>query len=475
LELGLFFGNALAMYMLFGLGLLCPLLALVFFLFIRRIYGSIWNPNGAPPKKFISLFRHFLEILFGLVNPSLYLIFIFPAIWDLDLLHWKIFYVISFVVLGMFWALRFTAPKTLARGSVDGSVKIASFAALVLITGHGIAILLKTETSWPIAILLLPATLYLVPFFMALIYFISSASKRQGGRSIEHLFYLVDGSSQSTWRRGAITSLRAICLFLAFSPLIFRSKIDLLMKDHSAKSFVLEHKSLIAEASLTNHIDPKLLSALLYVSQIETDFWKPGFEALLSGVWIADDHDHFYVNRSLDLSLGPAQIKPLTAQTAIFLYYSKYWMEVIKQRDLAKSNQKIEGPEGVEVSFKPRGTLSYKEYRGAWSGNDSWNFPAAKWAEVIPPFEEFPNRHQLVNLLTDEKSSIEICAFILGLYRTQWANDPTSPLMMERPDILATLYQLGFERSRPHGDPKPSNFGKRVSEAMNEKWLNELF
>jgi hypothetical protein len=32
----------------------------------------------------------------------------------------------------------------------------------------------------------------------------------------------------------------------------------------------------------------------------------------------------------------------------------------------------------------------------------------------------------------------------------------------ERPDILATLYQIGFARSKPHGAPQSNAFGNRV-------------
>jgi hypothetical protein len=40
--------------------------------------------------------------------------------------------------------------------------------------------------------------------------------------------------------------------------------------------------------------------------------------------------------------------------------------------------------------------------------------------------------------------------------------------------VLATLYQIGFARSRPHGAPRSNAFGRRVRQVLEQPWLGEL-
>jgi hypothetical protein len=54
-------------------------------------------------------------------------------------------------------------------------------------------------------------------------------------------------------------------------------------------------------------------------------------------------------------------------------------------------------------------------------------------------------------------------------------NVPSAIPLQARPDILATLYQIGFERSLPKPNPSPSSFGIKVSNVLNEKWISAMF
>lgn len=76
-------------------------------------------------------------------------------------------------------------------------------------------------------------------------------------------------------------------------------------------------------------------------------------------------------------------------------------------------------------------------------------------------------------LLTPEKN-LEICAFLLALYQRQWENANPAWGIRERPDILATLYQIGFARSKPHKAPRSNAFGTRVREVYEQPWLREF-
>lgn len=80
----------------------------------------------------------------------------------------------------------------------------------------------------------------------------------------------------------------------------------------------------------------------------------------------------------------------------------------------------------------------------------------------------------MANALLDSQSNLEMCALILALYWNQWGAASPAWSLRDRPDILATLYQLGFERSKPHAAPRSSPFGDRVRHIYNEPWLTEL-
>ena len=75
----------------------------------------------------------------------------------------------------------------------------------------------------------------------------------------------------------------------------------------------------------------------------------------------------------------------------------------------------------------------------------------------------------------DAQSNLEMCALILALYQNQWEATNPDWSLRGRPDILATLYQIGFSRSRPHGTPQSNAFGRRVREVYEQPWLGELF
>ena len=59
------------------------------------------------------------------------------------------------------------------------------------------------------------------------------------------------------------------------------------------------------------------------------------------------------------------------------------------------------------------------------------------------------------------------------IVQVQWETADPSWSIRRRPDILATLYQIGFERSRPHGAPRSNRFAQRVLEATRLAWLQE--
>ena len=84
------------------------------------------------------------------------------------------------------------------------------------------------------------------------------------------------------------------------------------------------------------------------------------------------------------------------------------------------------------------------------------------------------SRHDVAAVLLDDRSNLAMCALILALYQRQWESANRDWNLRERPEILATLYQIGFARSRPHAAPRSNAFGNRVREVFGQSWLVAL-
>jgi hypothetical protein len=80
-----------------------------------------------------------------------------------------------------------------------------------------------------------------------------------------------------------------------------------------------------------------------------------------------------------------------------------------------------------------------------------------------------------VRTLLQAQGNLETCALILSLYQRQWEAANAAWSLRQRPEILATLYQIGFARSKPHAAPRANAFGARVRAVHDEPWLRELF
>jgi hypothetical protein len=481
-ELGIMIGNFFGLYLMFGLLILSPLMGLGLFAFHRKIYADFWARGSDKQGKWSILFVRFFEFFFGFLNPAIYLLILFPALFDQDLLKWRLLSTSSLVYFGVFWSIRARKPEFFKSVSLYAPVRLFSFLTMALIVIHTLAIFYVPSVLELGFYLIVPSFLYVVPFFMAFQYFIRSSSKNAGSKfNVDKLFYFnLQNQKPTSFFKSVARSFQAGCLLLSLAPLLALYRADFFKNNDSAMQFVRRNQMQIEGAAKNNGLDPKVLASVLYTSHLETARWKPSLESLFSGIWASDDHDHFFLNHAFNRSIGPAQIKPLTAQTAILLYHSNFFS--IKAG--AKSDQKElsdQGPSSDQVDKVPRisGYPNVKEYRGVWSRakrrDEPWQLPESHWRQVALPFAEFPNRRDLVKILESEEGSIRFCAFILGLYRIQWLNVPSAIPLQARPDILATLYQIGFERSLPKPNPSPSSFGIKVSNVLNEKWISAMF
>jgi hypothetical protein len=159
-------------------------------------------------------------------------------------------------------------------------------------------------------------------------------------------------------------------------------------------------------------------------------------ERLTMAAWLADPHNDMGFAATLDLSIGITQIRPLTALDAV---------------EILDAN-------AVSGDVDP-----------------AWRLPETAVAALRPTLTSPPSKEQMVERLFDDRGNIEMCALILALYAIQWESANPSWSIRDRPEILATLYQLGFERSQPKANPRAIAFGERVRRVYESTWMKETF
>jgi hypothetical protein len=102
--------------------------------------------------------------------------------------------------------------------------------------------------------------------------------------------------------------------------------------------------------------------------------------------------------------------------------------------------------------------------------------PSPALQQVKSPLREpWPDKSVVVSLLRTPEDNLAFAAFLLDLVATQWESTNAQWSIRTRPDVMATLFQLGFERSIPKADPRSNAFGNRVGETFREEWMETHF
>ncbi len=205
----------------------------------------------------------------------------------------------------------------------------------------------------------------------------------------------------------------------------------------------------IAESAGRYGVDPAVVAAIVYVThRDQLEPVRDHLERLAAGVFLEDDKSHMLLARPFDVSIGAAQIKPITALTALKL---------------------------CQEAGREWG-LWYKHLRDVPQLGSEWQLRPEALAVCQPPVSPVPvNKQQVVSALLRDESNVAFAAFILALYQRQWRDANPAWDISGRPEILATLYQIGFARSHPHGAPRSNAFGDRVAQVYRQDWLLERF
>lgn len=219
----------------------------------------------------------------------------------------------------------------------------------------------------------------------------------------------------------------------------------------SVRALVLDRRELIVAAARRQGIDPRLLASLVYVVQRDTvSPLSLGLERIVMGAWLGDSRNHLGLATALDASIGLTQIKPTTAIHAAQIHLAA-------------------------TSDEPPWRLWSKELRPIEPVEPYWKLPAQSFAGVASPFALPLEKPRIVAQLFSDEGSLAVAAFLLALYEAQWRSVYPHLDLASRPEGTATLYQIGFARSRPHGAPRANAFGEEVGRVFRSPWIREHF
>jgi hypothetical protein len=386
-----------------------------------------------------------LQIVYGFLNPLVYLLVLNR---DGALLRWNALdpwmAAIAWALFLGFWGARlFLARDVEVSATVTARLHRLCLLGLVCLAAFTLRDFVRLWLLFPVNefrlgdlnhlwMLIAFAPLYLIPAFLLNGYRVRLAQDTTGIR-----FLLL---SRPAARRLALTLATIVVFFLSAS--IFRGS------DARARRRVEQLTPAIELAAARYSVDPKLLAAIVYVSEREVGPFRDELERFASSAFTLDEGGEFLLPRRFDLSIGAAQIKPLTALTALKL---------------------------CQASGQPW-DLQRRHVRDVPTLDSEWTTRPSLLTVCQPPTMPVPiSKADVVEALRRDESNVAFAALILALYQWQWREANAAWDISARPEILATLYQIGFVKSRPHDAPRSSGFGQRVAEVTHQAWLSERF
>jgi hypothetical protein len=372
----------------------------------------------------------------------------------------------AWILLVAFWTLRICGaafdPRSRAVRVGVRTLLLASLACLLVYTVKDAWLLV--ETTWSEASLLTfllnvlrLCPLYLIPAVLLWDYHRATAvsAGNEGEMAGQRLGFFLLPNRASRIAVAAVVGVAIITFALAARQ---RSEANV-------RELVSDHRASIRAAATRYDVDPRLIASIVYVThRDQLSPFRDALERFFISAWgmnlqrrgpgrekweeIGTDENPM-LNLALDISIGLAQIKPRTALTASVL------------------------ATGQTPDTLPR--PAFYEYRNVEPVGDGWTPPVTAQTAMVSPIPVPAERRAVAGMLLNAESNLETCALILALYQKQWEATNRDWSIRERPDILATLYQIGFARSKPHGAPRSNAFGSRVREVYEQPWLGELF
>lgn len=400
-------------------------------IFLVHVLALLWLFLLVRGRRRAVVFRRVCEIVYGLVNPVAYLTIIEPGISTVEPAFWRWLPLQAFAwtLLLATWGLR-AAGDSLPQRPLLKRFRLA----LLWADGIWLSVFAIKDLSlvavwflWPF---LGAAPLYLIPLIL-IVEFIRREGEAPDARPS---FFLMRAHGARTVAISLLSVAVATLIAASWHP-----------SADDSRRMVLGHRNEIIAAARNNGVDPGVVAAILFVTQREqiTPF-RQRAEAIAVGAWLEDPTSNFNLAVPFNVSIGLTQIKPVTAQTALLL------------ADRGGYSVDCASKECREV---PR---------------LGWHLPDNS-SVLDVPLVGTVGKQAVVNSLADDRDNIRFCALILGVYQVQWQNANPPVDISRSPGILATLFQIGFERSHPHPGPRSNEFGVRVQNAFELDWMREAF
>lgn len=415
---------------------------------------TVLASRRSPPGRWSSRLTLPLEVVFCLINPLAYLLIFVRTSSDAEIFidaqrSWWDF--VAWVLLLSLWALRF-APIAVSERRRHWAYGLLSVGLVVLAMYFARDVLYAVErpsrllrsfsdgdwSLWSVSLLLGIVGLYLIPAAVLLRY-LRSARSRERWR-LEKSFVILSGKGQRVLFGGLLAVVSSTLILLNLHP-----------SDLRIEERLLSHRRAILEASSSTGTDPRVLASVLYaVQRRQGGVFGASLDRILGQASARDEGSHLMLDDALDPSLGLAQIKPLTAQTALQLVL-------------------------LDQAGDRRLSWYRKQYRRVPVLGAAWEFPPGALDDLQPDPVWLPGKREVVRGLVRDETGVWMCAQILELYARQWEHADPAWAIRGRPQILATLYQLGFERSQPKADPRSNRFGEEVAMLVRSPWIEANF
>jgi len=375
-----------------------------------------------------------IELLYGFIHPLLYLAVIQPAFFG----RWSPWPLVclQLAVFASYWGARGWSERRWADTVRQQAARIAILLIALIAVRDLIVACTRPEglwagNSWAWLLSLMVLPMYLVPVAIASN---DLRSPRPLGRSSVPPPARTAASLAALFT-GAVLGVGWLWNAPAADP----------------RLQVSAHRAHIAAAAREANLDPKLLAAILLVSERRhTSQMEKALEAIGAGLWISDDKGDLGLARTFNASLGLMQVKPVTAMTALTIRWNA-------QR-------------GGVPSIPSK---SYRDVRADGAAFKRLVMP--QMAALPSPLEAGDPKRLVVSSLLDDQETFRWAAFLLNLYATQWEAANPQWSLRARPEILATLYQIGFDRSHPKGQPVANAFGEEVLAEYRSEWMREHF
>lgn len=404
-------------------------------------FAGTWRARGL---------RWFLlvELVYGFVNPVVYLLVFQPALFR----QWTPSWLPSICWLGWaaYWGARFFGrDRSIGRWPSRKWASVVLLFAATLITllflrDAVVALTQAIITAKPIwegegevVVPLLCLPLYALPA-LAVSRQLSSARSEEAWKTSD--FFLL---RLPVWVPATLLFMLALTVAASLQR----------RSEEEVRALLLRHRETILAVSRERQLEPRLLASIVEVTQRDIDRpFLSGVEEFIADAWLVDSTSGLLLAEAFDPSLGIAQVKANTLLTAYAIH--------------ALSNP-----------AEPR-HLGSKEYRSTWvmSREELERIPTPALRQVkLPEGGSWPAKRKVVELLRAPETNLAYSAFLLDLVASQWEAANPAWSIRSRPDIMATLFQLGFHHSIPRAEPQANDFGERVQRAFDDPWMQAQF